>query len=386
MTNAELAILSLLAEQPRHGYQIEEVIHERGMRDWTDIGFSSIYYILKKLEKEGYITGQSAEAARGSGRIVFHITAQGYRVLVEQVRHVLTHPAPHPSPFLLGLSNLPLLENEEVIAALQTYAAALAERRTHLERRRLEQGRLPDFVDAMFDYSLMLTNAEYDWIQTAITRLNTHFSEDTMENKIDYKKTEKQFYNPSAKTFSIVEVPPMNFLMVDGNGDPNTSPDFQAAVEALYGVAYTLKFNLKKQGGADYTVMPLEGLWWADNFDVFMPDTLDKSLWCWTVMIRQPDFITEEMLKEAANEVRAKKNPVALDRLRFETFHEGMVVQILYTGAFADEGPTIAKMHDYATAQGYKLTGKHHEIYLSDLRRTAPAKLKTVLRHPIRRG
>lgn len=203
--------------------------------------------------------------------------------------------------------------------------------------------------------------------------------------KIDLKKELKQLYNPSKTEISVVEVPVMNFLMVDGRGDPNTSLDYQAAIETLFSLSYTLKFMLKKAGGDDYAVMPLEGLWWAD--DVHQPDLFsNKDAWYWTAMMMQPPLITREMVKVATDDVRRKKAPAALDKVRFERFAEGWAAQIMYIGPFADERPTIDRIHAHIEESGYKLTGKHHEIYLSDFRRAAPEKLKTVIRQPFRKS
>jgi hypothetical protein len=204
-----------------------------------------------------------------------------------------------------------------------------------------------------------------------------------MAAKLDLKKDLKHLYNPSAKTIVSVDVPPMPFLMIDGRGNPNTAKAFQEAMETLYAAAYTLKFRSKDDPGIDYVVMPLEGLWWADDMEEFSLD--DKNAWNWTVMIRQPDHITAEMVEKAVEQVRAKKNPPALDKLRFDTYHEGLAAQIMYFGPFADEGPTIARIHAWIMEHGYTYHGAkpHHEIYLSDPRRTAPEKLKTVLRQPM---
>lgn len=201
--------------------------------------------------------------------------------------------------------------------------------------------------------------------------------------KLDLKKQWKHLYQPPAGEITVVNVPTINYLMVDGEGDPNKSKAFEQAVEALYSLSYTLKFSLKKSPRAlDYGVMPLEGLWWADDPRVFMQT--DKSAWKWTAMILQPEFISRHDIDAAFNEVRNKKNPAALDRVRFETLDEGECVQTLYFGPFSEEGPTIQRMHDAIHAAGKKLHGKHHEIYLSDPRRTAPAKLRTILRQPMR--
>jgi hypothetical protein len=200
--------------------------------------------------------------------------------------------------------------------------------------------------------------------------------------KFDIKKELKHLYRPSKAKFSIVDVPEMNFLMVDGHGDPNTSPVYQAALEALYGVAYTIKFMLKKNPETDdFVVPPLEGLWWIKDMSQFT--LADKDTWSWTMMIVQPEWVTPDIVEEARAETGRKKELPALPGLRFEPYHEGLSVQILYIGTYDEESPTIARMHAFAEEQGYALRGKHHEIYLSDPRRTAPEKLKTVIRQPI---
>lgn len=199
--------------------------------------------------------------------------------------------------------------------------------------------------------------------------------------KIDLKKELKHLYLPSAKEVVQVEVPMMNYLMVDGEGDPNTSQSFSDAVEALFAVSYAVKFMIKKgQLGIDYGVMPLEGLWWADDMSAF--STEDKSGWKWTLMIMQPEFVTKELIETMISEVRKKKNPAAISGIRFEALSEGMCAQILHVGPFSEEGPTVKKVHDYIDARGSR-TGKHHEIYLSDIRKADPSKWKTVIRQPM---
>jgi hypothetical protein len=200
--------------------------------------------------------------------------------------------------------------------------------------------------------------------------------------KLDLKKQWKQLYGAKAGAIAAVDVPPLTYLMVDGVGDPNTSKAFAEAVEALYSLSYTLKFTLKKGPRAiDYGVMPLEGLWWADDPRAFFE--ADKSAWKWTAMIVQPDVIARAEVDAAFAEARRKKNPAALDRVRFETLVEGPSAQVLYLGPFSGEGPTIQRIHDFIHAAGKELRGKHHEIYLSDPRRTEPEKLKTILRQPM---
>ena len=199
--------------------------------------------------------------------------------------------------------------------------------------------------------------------------------------KLDLKKTLKQFYLPSSKEVTQVEVPGMNYLMIDGHGDPNTSELFSNAVETLFSISYTLKFMVKKGSlEIDYAVMPLEGLWWTDDMTNF--SVHDKSNWLWTLMIMQPDFVTKEMVAQALDTVEKKKN-ISTVNVRFESFSEGLSAQILHIGPFSEEGPTVEKIHRYIDARGVR-TGKHHEIYLSDTRKTAPSKWKTVIRQPMK--
>lgn len=201
--------------------------------------------------------------------------------------------------------------------------------------------------------------------------------------KVDLKKELKHLYNPSTREVSVVDVPPMNFLMIDGAGDPNVSPEYQQAMEALFSLSYALKFRVKKETGVDYTVMPLEGLWWTDDPTQFSMS--NKGIWKWTAMIMQPEYVTPELFEEVLAEVRRKKGLPALDRVRFETYHEGLSAQIMHIGPYAAEEPTVARLHRFIRDNGYELNGRHHEIYLSDPRRTAPERLRTVLRQPVRR-
>jgi hypothetical protein len=199
--------------------------------------------------------------------------------------------------------------------------------------------------------------------------------------KIDLKKELQRLYLPAAKEVVQVDVPAMNFLMIDGEGDPNTARSYQEAVEALFSVAYAIKFKVKKTLAIDYGVLPLEGLWWADDMATFSVD--DKSNWKWTMMIMQPEFVSTALVRDTIGEVKKKKELPALVQLRFAPFNEGKCAQILHVGPFSAEGPTIAKVHAFIASIG-KLSGKHHEIYLSDIRKADPAKWKTVIRQPLR--
>jgi hypothetical protein len=199
--------------------------------------------------------------------------------------------------------------------------------------------------------------------------------------KIDLKSELKHLYQTSAKTVVQVDVPAFRFLMIDGKGDPNSSREYADAVEALFSVSYTAKFMLKKSAqGVDYAVMPLEGLWWSDDMSAFVNN--DRSKWKWTMMIMQPQFVDAALIQTAIAEVNRKKSLAATSALRLETFHEGVCAQTLHVGPFSAEGPTIQRVHAFIEARG-ELAGKHHEIYLSDIRRAAPAKWRTVIRQPM---
>jgi hypothetical protein len=195
------------------------------------------------------------------------------------------------------------------------------------------------------------------------------------------KKELKQLYKATAKNVVEVEVPTLNYVMVDGDGDPNSSLEYGQALEALFSVAYTTKFMLKKGAQAlDYAVMPLEGLWWSDDMSAFVAN--DRSKWKWTMMIMQPLFVTNESLSAAIENVRKKRSLPALERLRISEFTEGRCAQVLHVGPFTEEGPTIERLHAFIESRANK-AGKHHEIYLTDIRRAEPSKWKTIIRQPM---
>lgn len=199
--------------------------------------------------------------------------------------------------------------------------------------------------------------------------------------KIDFKRDLRELYAP-AREPSLVEVPDLTFLMVDGHGDPNTTPEFSEAIEALYTVAYAAKFAIKRAPeGIDYGVMPLEGVFWTADMSTFA--TGGRSAWDWTLMIMQPDQVTAEVFGEAQATATEKKSLDAIGRMRLEAFGEGLAAQVLHIGPYAAEGPTIQRLHVFIAEQRCERTGKHHEIYLSDPRRAAPERLKTVLRQPV---
>lgn len=200
--------------------------------------------------------------------------------------------------------------------------------------------------------------------------------------KINFRKELKHLYNSSINEFKIVDVPEMNSLTVDGFGDPNTAKDYTDAIQALYTVSYTLKFIIKRgETAVDYGVMPLEGLWWGDDMTQFSEDNKDQ--WKWTAMIMQPKYVTRDLLELALIEVKKGKSLPALPKVRFCSFCEGLASQIMYIGPYSKEGSTIKRLHEYIKENGYDLSGKHHEIYLSDPRRSSPEKLKTIIRQPM---
>jgi len=202
-----------------------------------------------------------------------------------------------------------------------------------------------------------------------------------MTGKVDLRRELKALYASPRDKVVVVDVPPLGFLMVDGAGDPNSAPAYREAVEALYAVAYTLKFAMKGEG-RDFAVGVLEGLWWAEDPSVFL--TGDRAQWQWTMMIAVPDFVSAAAVDAARAKAAGKKVLPAAAGLRWERFHEGSAVQTLHLGPYAGEGPAIAGLHAHIEGLGRRLHGKHHEVYLSDPRRTAPDRLKTIVRQPFR--
>lgn len=205
--------------------------------------------------------------------------------------------------------------------------------------------------------------------------------------KVDYRKKYRDLYNPPSKQAVTVTVPPMLFLMIDGAGDPN-GPDFQRALNALYGLTYTIKFWTKKHkappGYFDYSVPPLEALWWVKGADGKMWADVPRDRWCWRAMVMQPGFVTPELLKEVSAEVAAKKPNPKLAEVRLETFDEGLSVQVMHIGPYSEELPSIEKIENYMKDNRLVSNGRHHELYLGDPRRSAPEKLRTILRHPVK--
>lgn len=200
--------------------------------------------------------------------------------------------------------------------------------------------------------------------------------------KIDLKKELASLYKVKPNKISLVTVPKLNYLMIDGHGDPNNSQLFQDAISALFSVSYTLKFSFKKgELKIDFGVMPLEGLWWTDDMNNFSME--NKTAWKWTIMLLQPEFISQDNVEQAKELAAARMSIPMLNNMRLESMEEGLCAQMLHIGPYNQEGPDILKLHAFIEEQGFSLHGKHREIYLSDMRRTAPDKLKTIIRQPI---
>jgi hypothetical protein len=199
-------------------------------------------------------------------------------------------------------------------------------------------------------------------------------------SKLDLRKELKQYYTAKKKP-EIIDVPPGKFLTIVGRGEPGGEV-YAAALQALYGLSYTLKFKSKVEG-RDFTVMTLEGLWWWDDPGAFdLEGAPPPEEWNWKSMIRQPDFVTQEMVDEVRPEVRGKRGP-AVDDVVLETFHEGLSAQIMHLGPYSEEGPTISRLHEFIKESGHSMRGRHHEIYMSDPRRSKPENIKTIIRQPI---
>ncbi|MDR3359939.1 MAG: GyrI-like domain-containing protein [Bifidobacteriaceae bacterium] len=203
-----------------------------------------------------------------------------------------------------------------------------------------------------------------------------------MTDKIDFKKSLDSYHAPRGQ-FRIVDVPDMQYLMIDGHGDPNTTPAYTEAMSALYPVAYKLKFISKRERERDYVVPPLEGLWWAEDMNTFTV-ARDKSQWEWTMMLMVPDWLDRDAFHSAVEQAGARNTPARLDEVRLETLSEGRCVQTLHHGSFDDEGPLLERMrHDFIPENGLRIDGKHHEVYFSDFRKVTPDKLRTLLRQPV---
>lgn len=202
-------------------------------------------------------------------------------------------------------------------------------------------------------------------------------------DKADLRREITTYAAPRGR-FEVVVVGAAHYLAVEGQGDPNSAPAYRDALATIYPVAYRLKLTSKTVLDRDYTVMPLEALWWSDDLTTFT-SARDKARWRWRLLNLVPSWLDAGHVAAARTAVARAGNAPALDALRYEPLDEGLVVQTLHVGPYDDEGPVLVAMHQHAADQGLALRGRHHEVYLSDPRRTAPARLRTILRQPVRR-
>lgn len=199
--------------------------------------------------------------------------------------------------------------------------------------------------------------------------------------KVDYKKEYGDWYTASTNQVKWVQMPKLNYLMIDGKGDPNKEAAYAQAVEALYSIAYGIKFRVKREQGLEFGVLPLEGLWWVPDMRLFTQEQKDD--WLWTMMILQPPVVDGTLVEEMVAETKKKKAMPGLNLIRFESYFEGQAAQVMHIGPYSAEAPTIEKLHAFIQSQGCSKSGKHHEIYLGDPRRSDPEKLRTILRQPV---
>ena len=365
-------LLAKTGRPTRRSVSCSEVIAARGMREWTEIGFSSIYYVLGKLRERGLVTETAEPSVRGKPRKVYAPTPAGLQELAQAAEAAIADLRSVQPALLVGLANEPSIPRHRLIAALEARRRALGERIAAVRAAAAKQPDVPGFVTAIFDYSVGQLEAEKRWLEQ-------YLGGKTM-TAYDVKRELKQFYAPKNTDWEIVDVPPMRYIGIDGSGDPNTDKSYSDAVQALYAVAYTIKFAHKD---TPFTVAPLEGLWWADDPTTFA--TRDKARWKWTMLISQPPWLTDTDIEAAKRSALAKKKLPAIDLIRMLTLSDGTSAQLLHTGSYEDEGPKLAYLHEKFLAEhGLAVNGLHHEIYLSDARRTEPAKLKTILRQPVK--
>ncbi len=377
LTDAELTLMGLLAERPRHGYDLDRVIAQRGMREWTSIGFSSIYYLLDKLERRGLI---ARVAPKGTPRrAIYALTTSGRRRFAAESLAALTTVTPPRPRVLVGIAGQGDLAAPKVRARLEERRRRLRDDLAMLRRTARGQEPLPPQGRALFAYGEAMIRADLRWTE----RLLADRREESVMEKYDVKKAKRDLYAPPGDRFMLVDVPDTGCIAIDGHGDPNTSADYAAALEALYAVAYAIKFASKRVDGRDFVVAPLEGLWRSDDPAVFA--TGEKDRWDWTMLIVMPEWIGAPDVTAAVTAVAAKKALGALPAVTYRTLAEGRCVQIMHTGSYDDEAPVLARLHrEYLPANGLAFNGDHHEIYLSDPRRTPPQRRKTILRQPVR--
>ena len=370
LSNAELAILGLIVEQPRHGYEIERVVAKRGMRDWTEIGFSSIYYVLGRLENAGLATSSTAPASRrGPVRRVHAATPAGFAAWEAAALRALAIPTVVGRPFLLGLGSLAGLRSADVVEALDAYVAALDDRRIAIEERRAAISPAPWFVDAIFDYGLETLRAERTWVGTFIDRIpdeseprGTETEGPEMPTAVAPAPARQSRMKPFIPEVAVL--PSRTMAVARTVGDP--SEVGPRVFPALYGAVYALKSALKK-AGVEFGIEPPCARWFNG------PDwrSVPREAWTAAWAIPVPDGTRDLIQKDPST-------PVAV-----ETWEYGTVAQVLHVGTYADEEPTIVALHAFIAEQGLEIDGPHEEVYLS---RPGSANQKTIVRYRVRRG
>jgi len=348
MTNAELAVLSLIVEAPRHGYDVERAIVERGMREWTDVGFSSIYYLLGKMEKAGLVTSHAdASNAAGPARKVFEATPAGRDAWRAASLEALSEPD-FKRPFALGLSSLPGLGPDEALSAVRAHRSALEERLSGMLAKRRAQEPLEWFVRELFDFSESSIRAEMSWFDGLIGRLEARKVAAMPKLKVDQP--------------ALGEMPALTMAVVHSVGDPaDVGP---TVFNALYGAVYALKFALKKEG-VEYKVAPVRARWFSGSGWKLVPRDQWEAAWA----IPIPDGTTELRQKDP-------ETPVEI-----ETWEYGRIAEVLHVGTYAEEEPTIDLLHAFIAEQGLTIAGPHEEEYLTrpDVKRP-----KTVIRYQVK--
>ncbi len=356
LTTAELVVLSLVAERPRHGYEIDQVIVERNMRAWTDIGLSSIYYLLGRLEKAGFVQEVSSQPGPGPSRKAFEATSSGFAALRQGTDRHLRVPDTH-QPFLLGLANLAVLTDHEAVEALVEHQGTLTRIVDDLLAARPRGGQQEWFVDELFECALTEARTRHDWIAGLVDRITQR------SNTMDpVATTTAPAPLRRANQPRVVELPPLTMAVVTSVGDPDTTgPD---VFPALYGAVYGLKAWLKKQGVA-YTITAPRARWGLGPEDFDLPRDQWRASWA----IPVPDGTTE--LPAPKPGVRA----AALEHWPY-----GLVAEVLHIGSYAEEGPTIDLLHRHIADQGMEICGPHEELYV-----TVPtAKTqKTIIRYQV---
>ena len=348
MTNAELAVLSLIVEAPRHGYDVERLIMERGMREWTDVGFSSIYYLLGKMEKAGLVTS-CADATSGSGpaRKVFSATPAGLEAWEAASLGALSAPY-LKHPLALGLANLPGLPPDKALVAVREHRSGLEERLAGMLAKRDSQEPLEWFVRELFDFSECSIRNQMSWIDGLIGRLEEREVATVPKLKVNQPV--------------LGEMPSLTMAVVHSIGDPNEVAP--AVFNALYGAVYTLKFALKKEGIA-YKVAPVRARWFSGSGWKLVPRDQWEAAWA----IPIPDGTTELRQKDP-------QMPVEI-----ETWEYGRIAEVLHVGSYAEEEPTINLLHDFIAEQGLEIGGAHEEEYLTRPDAKTP---KTVIRYQVK--